>query len=95
MMAAAAAFRTSEPELGVLAFAGYPLAAGVAFGLWMSDRHWASDILSGALLGEAIGSSAGRSFARSQDLPETFGLRGSPWVTGIGGGALVGWSGEW
>lgn len=63
MTAAAAALRTSVPELGILRFVGYPLALGVAAGMWLGDHHWASDILSGALLGEAIGSAAGRSFA--------------------------------
>jgi membrane-associated phospholipid phosphatase len=62
MVAAAAAFRSAEPELGATRFIGYPLAAAVAAGMWLGDRHWASDILSGAMLGEANGSSAGRSF---------------------------------
>jgi membrane-associated phospholipid phosphatase len=63
MFAAASAFRTSAPELGVLAWLGYPFAAGVAFGMWMGDHHWMSDIISGGLLGEAIGSSVGHAFA--------------------------------
>jgi membrane-associated phospholipid phosphatase len=63
MMVAAAAFRTAEPELGLLAWSGYPLALGVGAGMWLGDHHWASDIVSGALLGEAIGASVGRSFA--------------------------------
>jgi hypothetical protein len=63
MMVAAAAFRTAEPELGVLSWSGYPLALGVGAGMWLGDHHWASDIISGALLGEAIGGSVGRSFA--------------------------------
>jgi len=94
MFAAAAAFRAAESELGWLRFVGYPLAAGVGFGMWMSDRHWASDILSGALLGEAIGGSVGQSFARAEDRPPA-GLHATPYVVPIGGGMLVGWSGEW
>lgn len=66
MFAAAAAFRASLPEAGLLRFIGYPLAVGVGAGMWLGDRHWASDVLSGALLGEAIGSSVGRSFADAQ-----------------------------
>jgi membrane-associated phospholipid phosphatase len=62
MMVAAAAFRAAEPDLGLFAWSGYPLAAGVGAGMWLSDHHWASDIISGALLGEAIGGSVGRSF---------------------------------
>lgn len=65
MVAAAAALRASAPELGWARWIGYPLAAGVAAGMWLGDHHWASDILSGALLGEAIGGSVGRSFAPS------------------------------
>jgi membrane-associated phospholipid phosphatase len=65
MMVAAAAFRAAEPELGLLAWSGYPLALGVGAGMWLGDHHWASDVLSGLLLGEAIGGSVGRSFAPS------------------------------
>lgn len=64
-MVAAAAFRTAEPELGLFSWVGYPLALGVGAGMWLGDHHWASDVLSGALLGEAIGASVGRSFASS------------------------------
>jgi membrane-associated phospholipid phosphatase len=66
MFSAASSFRTSASELGVVAWLGYPFALGVAGGMWIGDHHWASDIISGALLGEAIGSSVGRAFA----LPE-------------------------
>ncbi|MEI9941378.1 MAG: phosphatase PAP2 family protein [Pseudomonadota bacterium] len=69
MFAGAAAFRASNPELGVLSFAGYPLALGVASGMWLGDHHWASDIVSGALLGEAIGGSVGKSFSQALGLP--------------------------
>ena len=64
MFAAASSFRTSAPELGVASWLGYPFALGVAAGMWIGDHHWASDIVSGALLGEAIGSSVGPAFAR-------------------------------
>ncbi len=77
MFAAAAAFRASLPEAGLLRFAGYPLALGVGAGMWLGDRHWASDVLSGALLGEALGSSVGRSFAHEQ--PEV-GLTDGSWL---------------
>lgn len=62
MVAAAAALRASTPELGWIGWLGYPLALGVAAGMWLGDHHWASDILSGALLGEAVGGAVGRSF---------------------------------
>jgi membrane-associated phospholipid phosphatase len=94
MFAAAAAFRAAERELGWLRFVGYPLAAGVGFGMWMSDRHWASDIFAGALLGEAIGGSVGQSFARAEDQPAP-GTRRSLYVVPVSGGVLAGVSGEW
>jgi membrane-associated phospholipid phosphatase len=87
MMVAAAAFRAAEPELGVIAWAGYPLALGVGAGMWFSDHHWASDIVSGALLGEAIGGSVGRSFATDADEHGT--NRVSLIVLPIDGGALA------
>lgn len=62
MFAAAAAFRASTPQAGWWRFSGYPLAIAVGFGMWMSDHHWASDILSGAMLGEALGAASGRAF---------------------------------
>jgi membrane-associated phospholipid phosphatase len=74
MFAGAAAFRASNPELGWLSFAGYPLAVGVAAGMWLGDHHWASDIVSGALLGEAIGGSVGRSFSESLGVPGALAL---------------------
>jgi len=92
MFAAASAFRAALPNLGVVRFVGYPLALGVAAGMWMNDRHWVSDMVAGALLGEAIGSSVGRSFA---DAPPEVGFEhGTLVVTPIpGGGVLVAWTG--
>ncbi len=86
MVAAAAALRGSTPELGWARWLGYPLAAGVAAGMWLGDHHWASDILSGALLGEAIGGAVGRSFEGS--------AAGSAlsFVPQAGGAALVYWT---
>jgi membrane-associated phospholipid phosphatase len=87
MMVAAAAFRAAEPELGVLAWAGYPLALGVGAGMWLGDHHWASDIVSGALLGEAIGGSVGRSF--STDVRERNDSAVNFVVIPLDGGALA------
>ena len=87
MMVAAAAFRAAEPELGVLAWSGYPLALGVGAGMWLGDHHWASDIISGVLLGEAIGGSVGRSFAPED--PEHAGTKVGLVVVPLEGGALA------
>jgi membrane-associated phospholipid phosphatase len=90
MFAFASAFRASNPELGLLSFVGYPLALGVASGMWFGDHHWASDIVSGALLGEAIGGSVGKSFS------ESLGVPGALWVSPLAGsGFAAHWSTLW
>jgi membrane-associated phospholipid phosphatase len=95
MFAAAAAFRAAEDELGWPRYLGYPLAVGVAAGMWLGDRHWASDILSGAMLGEAIGSSVGKSFARSADEPRAGLNHGTLVALPLDGGMLVTWLAVW
>jgi hypothetical protein len=95
MFSGAAAFRASNPELGVVAFVGYPFALAVASGMWFGDHHYASDIVSGALLGEAIGDSAGESFATALGVPGALTLLpvlGTP--SGAGGLEIV-WAGAW
>jgi membrane-associated phospholipid phosphatase len=94
MFAAAAAFRAADYEIGWWRFAGYPVAAAVGVGMWLGDRHWASDVLSGALLGEAIGSSVGAAFARAEDAPAGTGQ--SAFVAlPVPGGMLAAWTGTW
>jgi membrane-associated phospholipid phosphatase len=95
MFAAASAFRAAEDELGWPRFLGYPLAVGVAAGMWLGDRHWVSDILSGAMLGEAIGSSAGRSFAQSGDRAVQGLSQGMLVAVPTDGGMLVTWLAVW
>jgi hypothetical protein len=92
--AAAAAFRAAEYELGAWRFVGYPIAAGVGLGMWFSDHHWASDIVSGALLGEALGSSVGQSFGRGRDTATGFSA-GTLVAAPLEGGMLVTWLGTW
>lgn len=84
MFAAAAALRASSPEFGLWRYVGYPFAAAMGFAMWFGDHHWASDIVTGALLGEAIGGAAGRSWAPQPDEPEV------SWsvVPTLGGAAL-------
>jgi membrane-associated phospholipid phosphatase len=92
MFAAASAFRSALPNLGLIRFVGYPLAVGVAAGMWLGDRHWASDVISGALFGEAIGSSVGKSFAEE---PSKAGVgEGTLLVTPVAGGAFAAWTGR-
>jgi membrane-associated phospholipid phosphatase len=90
MFAAASAFRAGNEDLGLAAWLGYPLAVGVASGMWLGDHHWGSDIISGALLGEAIGSSVGQSFS------EALGVPGAVVLTTPGGAGLgVQWLSVW
>jgi membrane-associated phospholipid phosphatase len=83
MFALAAALRTSSPELGIFRFAGYPFAATMGFLMWYGDHHWASDVLSGALIGEAFGASAGRAWTPAAPEEITWTLIPAP-----GGGAV-------
>jgi membrane-associated phospholipid phosphatase len=90
MFAGASAFRASNPELGWLSWLGYPLALGVASGMWLGDHHYASDIVSGALLGEAVGSSVGNSFSEALGVPGELAL-----LPDGQGGFAVRWAGLW
>jgi membrane-associated phospholipid phosphatase len=90
LFAGASAFRASNPELGWVSWLGYPLALGVAGGMWFGDHHYASDIISGALLGEAVGSSVGKSFSEALGVPGELAL-----VPRNQGGFAVQWQGQW
>jgi membrane-associated phospholipid phosphatase len=90
LFAGASAFRASNPELGWVSWLGYPLALGVAGGMWFGDHHYASDIISGALLGEAVGSSVGQSFSQALGVPGELAL-----VPRNQGGFAVQWQGQW
>jgi membrane-associated phospholipid phosphatase len=90
MFAGAAAFRASNPELGWASWLGYPFALGVASGMWLGDHHFASDIVSGALFGEAIGSSVGTSFEGALGIPGELAL-----VPTEQSGCAVRWLGVW
>ena len=62
MAAAASSLSTVQFGRSWLGYAAYAATAGVAAGMWLGDHHWASDIISGGLLGAAIGQSVGLSF---------------------------------
>ena len=93
-VAFAATLRSAAPELGPWRWSGYVFGAAVAFGMWHGDHHWASDIVSGAALGEAVGSSVGTGFNGSG-----FNDRGTRqaqliFLPGSGGGELQ-WARNW
>ncbi len=62
MLSAATALSTVEFGRSWLGYAAYGASAGVALGMWLGDHHWVSDIVSGGLLGVAIGRSVGLAF---------------------------------
>ncbi len=62
MFAASTALSTVEFGRSWVGYAAYTASAGVALGMWLGDHHWASDIVSGGLLGAAIGRSVGLAF---------------------------------
>jgi membrane-associated phospholipid phosphatase len=43
-------------------FVGYPLALAIGLGMLSGEEHWTSDLLAGAVIGQCIGWSIGRSF---------------------------------
>jgi membrane-associated phospholipid phosphatase len=57
-----AALTAYAPEHLAVPLVGYPVAAAIGFGMVVGDRHWTSDVLAGALIGQAIGWSIGSSF---------------------------------
>lgn len=81
----ASALRTTLPRSGPWRFAGYLLASGVGLGMVWGDHHWASDVISGALLGEAVGSAIGTGFRGRPEQRSSWQL-----VPSLGGGALIG-----
>jgi membrane-associated phospholipid phosphatase len=71
-LSVAAALTGYFPDKVWIPLVGYPLGMGIGFGMMVGDRHWASDVLSGALLGHAIGFAIGRAYrrrARSETAP--------------------------
>ena len=59
----AAALTAYYDESWVVPAISYPIATAIAFGMVIGDRHWSSDIVAGALIGQGMGWSVGESFA--------------------------------
>ncbi len=58
----AAALTAYYPEAWWIPAVAYPVSLAIGIGMVDGDRHWASDVVAGALIGHAIGFTIGRSF---------------------------------
>lgn len=85
----------TAPWVGLVA---YPAAGAVALGVLSAAHHWLSDVVAGALIGQAVGWSIGKDFRRMQNArdlrdgartPSPMEVRVVP-LTGSQGLALVG-----
>jgi membrane-associated phospholipid phosphatase len=56
-----------ENQPFAIRYLGYALAVSVSLGMAYGDHHWTSDLVSGALLGEAVGRTFGGRMSRSSD----------------------------
>lgn len=59
--ALASSLSASTEDVPLSIFA-YSAASAVGVGMLVGDRHWSSDVLAGALLGEAVGRATGHAF---------------------------------
>ncbi len=93
MMAFASALQHASPEHPWLGALAYAATAGVAAGMWLGDHHWASDIVSGGLLGFAVGRSTGLAFRAVPGPAPTLSWTILPWSAPDARGvqALVSW----
>jgi membrane-associated phospholipid phosphatase len=83
MTSIAATLTAYYPDRVWIPLVGYPLALLVGFGMVDGDRHWASDVVAGGLLGHAIGHSIGSAFrrrVRADGAEERGGLKVAPVV---------------
>jgi membrane-associated phospholipid phosphatase len=76
----------------------YALALGIGLARMPDQRHWASDIVTGSVLGYAVGTTAGRRGRRraerdrgARGAERGAGLVDGAYLTGGAGGATLGW----
>ena len=81
MVAAATALVTATRGRSWLGYVAITAATGVAAGMWLGDHPWASEIVSGSLIGVALGYGIGSAF-REEPTPGTqASLAITPWKT--------------
>jgi membrane-associated phospholipid phosphatase len=82
-------------EMGAAEPALYAIALGIGLGRMADQRHWASDIAAGTILGYAVGSTAGRRARkraeRESGAASTTSLLDGTYVGSAAGGVRVGW----
>lgn len=61
-MSIAAALTAFSRGSLVVPLVAYPLAFGIGMGMIVADRHWTSDVVAGACIGQGIGWSVGTAF---------------------------------
>lgn len=88
----AAALTAYAPDSLVVPLVSYSVAAGIGIGMVVGDHHFASDVVAGALIGQAIGWSAGSAFREREDrrAPDTTRIRLVPLLGNVRGCAVVG-----
>jgi membrane-associated phospholipid phosphatase len=76
----------------VVGITSYTVSLGIGFGMMVGDHHWTSDVVAGALIGQAIGWSVGSSFRERRTSTSQAGLHWElvPWLGPARGAALVG-----
>lgn len=71
----AASLTAYYPDKIWIPLVGYPVALAIGFGMVVGDRHWASDVVAGALVGHALGYAIGKSFRSRIDGKNQIGVQ--------------------
>ena len=92
----AAALTAYYPDTPAVPLIGYPLALAIGIGMVDGDRHWASDVVAGALIGHAVGYSIGANFRRRARCGGRAPDQARVWIVPLSGGAYgLAAGGEW
>lgn len=88
----AAALSAYSSDSLVVPLVSYSVAAGIGIGMVVGDRHFTSDVIAGALIGQAIGWSVGSAFRDREDrhAPPSAMVGVVPLLGNVRGCAIVG-----